>query len=128
MALAKLITKSNRKSLEILYYGKRWMLGSLIQLATQGIETQLHINPPIVSYGSGCLMTLSCQSPIEFFGRHIIQSTDASIQNPVIEVCGLGANLRSVMRTQALKALGSGCPCSPGNRVVTVTNPGFACL
>ena len=50
MALAKLITKSNRKSLEILYYGKRWMLGSLIQLATQGIETQLHINPPIVSY------------------------------------------------------------------------------
>ena len=49
MALAKLITKSNRKSLEILYYGKRWMLGSLIQLATQGIETQLHINPTIVS-------------------------------------------------------------------------------
>ena len=35
--------KSNGKSLEILYYGKRWMLGSLIQLATQGIETQLHI-------------------------------------------------------------------------------------
>ena len=53
MALAKLITKSNRKSLEILYYGKRWMLGSLIQLATQGIETQLHINPPIVSYRIG---------------------------------------------------------------------------
>ena len=26
------------------------MLGSLIQLATQGIETQLHINPTIVSY------------------------------------------------------------------------------
>ena len=29
------------------------MLGSLIQLATQGIETQLHINPPIVSYRIG---------------------------------------------------------------------------
>ena len=46
-------SKSNGKSLEILYYGKRWMLGSLIQLATQGIETQLHINPPIVSYRIG---------------------------------------------------------------------------
>ena len=46
-------TFSSRISLEILYYGKRWMLGSLIQLATQGIETQLHINPPIVSYRIG---------------------------------------------------------------------------
>ena len=34
-------------------YGKRRMPGSLIQLETQGIETQLHINPTEGTEGSG---------------------------------------------------------------------------